>query len=574
MVKRVGLVGLALTGWCGVCLTASVAMGADDQPATDKFGRPVQATEDGANLYYKEQQGKPTGVFTRSPDSQLVKVSAQPTTAAAPLAATAQALAPANSGLFLPYTATPIGSWPEVVAIGDVNNDGRNDVVLATSSYFDAENDNKLHVFLQDLQGRLAFAYKLPTGNYPTSIAMGDLNDDGRIDVAVGNAYSDTIGVFLQNGQGRLSSMVTYAVSDTPDGVSVADFNGDGRDDVVVSHWNTRVLTVFLQTAQGTLGPPTNYPAQNQGWDEVASGDVNRDGDADVVLMSGQGFAPNLSVYLQDLTHGVLSSPVPYDVQPRDLTNAIGIGDLNSDGRADIVAAFGGNRPSSKIGVFLQNANGGLDAPLVFDAYDIPEAVEVADVNLDGRADVVVAHGGWEALSVYLQQAPGAVAILAPYELYPLPYASYQPQGLAVGDFNTDGSPDVAIADYNHGLVLLLNAKGNTVYVDRATRGGTPDGSKLYPYRSLKTALESAFGRANGAIIKAATGTYTDVALIKGGTKLYGGYPSSATPNASRWTAPGASPTTLKYSGDSQQVVVGADAILNKVVIRGNVKTD
>lgn len=580
MVKRVMLVGLALAGWCGVCLVAPAAMGADDQPPTDQFGRPVQGTRTQGDVYYKEQPGGPTGTFTRSSDGQLVKVGTQPTTAAAPLAATvgaAAALAPANSGLFSSYTAIRTGSWPEVVAIGDVNNDGRNDVVLATSFYFDSENDFRIHVFLQDLAGRPAFAYKLSAGGDPTSLAVGDVNSDGRNDVVVGH-MDDSIGVFLQGPEGRLQDVVAYSTDGgRSDGVAIADVNGDGRNDIAVSFWGGPRIAIFHQNAQGTFDPPVSYASQNGGYDEITAGDVNHDGDADVLLMSGQGLAPSLSVYLQDRTRGVLDSPATYDLIRRNLTHAVGIGDVNSDGRQDVVVTFGGNRPSSKLGVFLQNANGALDAPLIFDAYDIPDAVEVADVNLDGRADVVVAHGGWTKLSVYLQQLPGAASLLAPYELYPIPYASsYQPQGLAVGDFNTDGSPDVAIADYNNGLVLLMNAHENTVYVDRAARGGgVPlDGSQLYPYRSLATALNVAFSRRNGAIIKAAVGTYTDVARIRQGMRVYGGYPSSSTPDADRWTKPRSALTTLKYLDQSVQLIVEEDVILNRVLLRGNVKSD
>ena len=89
------------------------------------------------------------------------------------------------------------------------------------------------------------------------------------------------------------------------------------------------------------------------------------------------------------------------------------------------------------------------------DSYDYPEAVVIADVNNDGNKDIVVAHGGWGRLGIYLQGAKGT---LMPEELYSIPYATYNPQGLAVGDINGDGFSDVVIADYNKGLVVLYNS--------------------------------------------------------------------------------------------------------------------
>jgi hypothetical protein len=99
-------------------------------------------------------------------------------------------------------------------------------------------------------------------------------------------------------------------------------------------------------------------------------------------------------------------------------------------------------------------------------SYDVPEPVAVGDINLDGRPDIVVLHAGWMAAGVYLQQADGS---LAPEELYPIPYASnYNTHGLAIGDVNNDGSPDIAIADYNSGLVVLYGTSQATNHAPQA----------------------------------------------------------------------------------------------------------
>ena len=106
--------------------------------------------------------------------------------------------------------------------------------------------------------------------------------------------------------------------------------------------------------------------------------------------------------------------------------------------------------------MFQQTDTGLLGGPVSFTSYDIPEPVDVADVDLDGDADVVTLHGGWNKAGVYRQQPGGSLGY---EELYPIPYASsYNPHGLALGDISGDGYPDIVLADYNHGLVVLRNS--------------------------------------------------------------------------------------------------------------------
>ena len=377
------------------------------------------------------------------------------TTLASPGGAGSSLLAPSvaasGGGLFQPYVAIPTGSWPEAVAIGDVNGDGLNDVVMATSFYFDPANDNMLHVWTQNPDGTLATRVKYPIGGRPQSVAIGDVNGDGRNDVVVANGAG--IGVFTQNADGTLAPMIFYPTHDSFK-VRVADLNNDGLLDIVGIGWGTNTATVFIQNADGTLAAPVTYSVPHGGWDDLEVGDVNNDGLTDVIVMSGQGFLPNISILYQK-PDGTLGDLTSLSVGSQELTHGIGVGDVNGDGLNDIVASYGGNRPSSFIASFLQNASGGMEPPMSYPSYDIPEPVRVADVNGDGRPDVVVAHGGWNALGVYLQQVDGT---LAPEELYPIPYASdYNTHGIAVGDINGDGANDVVIADYNHGLVILYS---------------------------------------------------------------------------------------------------------------------
>jgi uncharacterized repeat protein (TIGR01451 family) len=423
--------------------------------------RPEPARDRAVRSYLRQDGGRWVEV-RRDARGRIVS---PPRPAAAPADRRLQSNAFGTLSAFAPYVSVPTGSWPEAVAIGDLNGDGRNDVALVTSYYYDPDNDHKLFVFLQTPEGTLAAPTKYPVGaSGARSVALGDVNGDGRLDVVVGNG--DSIGILLQNALGTLDAMATMA---TPDSYAVetGDFNDDGRTDVVGLAVGTADVAVFLQNASGSLDPPETYPAPHS-VAVVEVGDVNADGRDDIVVTNQQGFTSSLVVLLQK-PGGGFEAPASQVVSGSEFTHGAGSGDVDGDGRRDVVVTGGSNGPSAFLAVFRQNAGGTLEPPAILAAYDSPQPAVVADINGDGREDVVVLHGGWLRLGAFLQNADGS---LAPEALTPVPYASYGPQGLAIGDINGDGLPDAVIADYGGSLDVLYHRTGHDVGVSIT---GSPD---------------------------------------------------------------------------------------------------
>jgi fibronectin type 3 domain-containing protein len=433
--------------------------------------------------------------------------------------------------LFQPYQATWVGSWPEAVAIGDVTGDGRNDIVMTTSFYFDSANDYHLFVFAQAANGTLLppVSY-LTAGTYngrPVSVAIGDITGDGKADVVVG-LRGLGVQVFPQLAAGSLGAPTMTATLDS-DKIRVGQFDGDGRLDVAGIGWGTNSVSVLVNDGNGGLRQPIAYAAQHAGYDDLEVADVTGDRRDDLVVMSGQNYStPQISVLAQ-LAAGGFGPAAEYRLPVNELTHGIGVGDVTGDGRNDVVASYGGN--GTFAAVFAQTTLGALAAPLSYQSYGGAEPVDVADADLDGLADVVTLHGGFNAAGVYRQLSNGA---LAPEDRYGIPYAShYNPHGLAVGDVNGDGSPDIVLADYNNGLVVLRNntppssvprtptlssgVAGNgsvsLTWSPPPSNGGSPSGYKVY--RGTTSGAETLL-----ATLGTASG-FTDAATANGTTYYY-----------------------------------------------------
>ena len=340
------------------------------------------------------------------------------------------------------------------VAIGDLNGDGLKDVVVLTGSYNDVLHDRKVAVLLQDpgshqLGAPTYYALSASGTPNPFSVAIGNFtgHTDGLNDIVVAENGLG-IEVFKQNSAHVFTTGIFYA-SKNATTLAVGDFNGDGRTDIAGIGWSSSLIDVWLQQADGSLLLQPSVAVSTGGWDDLAAGDINGDGKTDLVAMSGSYYAdPNLSLVTQGAGNLYLNSTRNLSTANR-LTNGTAIGDLNGDGTMDIVVTSGGNRPDAQINLFTQSSSGVMSTNEVatYPSYDCPKGVATADLNGDGRTDVVVWHGGWLEIGVYLQTAAGT---LGPETLYKLPNnnQSANSQSLAIGDLNADGKPDtVAVCD-------------------------------------------------------------------------------------------------------------------------------
>ena len=191
--------------------------------------------------------------------------------------------------------------------------------------------------------------------------------------------------------------MHDYPTSDLS-AVAIADLNGDGREDLVASNYNS-LVTVLLGDGTGSFGPVMYFGG---GYDAaaIAVGDLNGDGKLDVVTANNRSSSASVLLANGD---GSLHSHVDYPTGGSPFS--IALGDLNGDGHLDVVTDSHGSDYSA-VSVLLGNGDGSLAPPMDYPTTYFPRSVAVADLDGDGKLDVVTANGtttGSGTISVLLQ---------------------------------------------------------------------------------------------------------------------------------------------------------------------------
>jgi hypothetical protein len=365
----------------------------------------------------------------------------------------------AAGSLLAPYVAYKTGSWPSSVVAADVNGDGRAEAVLATTYYFDAEHDYKLfvHDFVpgQASPTVTVLATALQYGDV-APMATADVDRDGYADVLLGTGSG--VQVFRGSASGLLPGGTPVPTPGEVRDLVAAELTGDNHPDLLVavrsSTGNGDLVLLLPGLGDGSFGAAETLDTTSDVFSSVAAGDLDGDGHAEVVVLD--------RTEVRVLTdYGLLAGGAPGNWDYSALatlstngwgTHSVAVGDVTSDGLADVVVTVDANQPNSAV-LVLPSTGHGLAAQHLLASFDIPSAVVATDLDGDGRTDVVVAHGGWNELGVYRGAAGGT---LGDETLFPIPYASdYPSRALAVGDVTGDGRPDVMLADYNNGLVLL-----------------------------------------------------------------------------------------------------------------------
>ena len=336
----------------------------------------------------------------------------------------------------------PAGDFPQAVITADFNNDGRLDVATANSG------SNTVSVLLGNADGSFQPAQSSATTPGNWSIAVGDFNADGNQDIAT--ASGGDVNVLLGNGNGGFQAPSSIHLNLPASSVAVGDFNGDGKLDLAATTndylppdggfysipTSNGYANVLLGNGTGSFAAPIARYVGNGYFASAAVADFNGDGKHDLATVSSEMpfnlYDGIVSVILGNASGlGATTSYTTGGIAP----GAVVVGDFTGDDILDLATA----------GILTGDGNGAFQ---LVSLGDSPTDLAPADFDGDGNLDLVWVDGD---VSVRLGNSDGTFR-------QPIVVATEATGGVAVGDFNGDGRPDLTTANrYANGVAVLLN---------------------------------------------------------------------------------------------------------------------
>jgi len=299
-----------------------------------------------------------------------------------------------NGTFGTPTVYTVSGAAFVAIIAADFNGDGKLDLAVTDTGH------DTVSVLLGNGNGTFQAPRSFSTGPGPQFLATADFNGDGKLDLAVTNYINSTggnsVSVLLGNGDGTFQPQMTFATGVNPFSVAVGDFNADGILDLAVAN-GSGSISVLLGNGDGTFEAQSTVSLPGQPYTVVAA-DFNGDGKLDLAVTNADSAINTVSILLGN-GDGTFQSPVPYGTGT--LPEGLLVGDLNGDGKLDLAVT---NQSDGTVSVLLGNGDGTFQAQQAFPTSADPVGLAMGDFNADGRLDLVTANiGSTNTVSVLLQ---------------------------------------------------------------------------------------------------------------------------------------------------------------------------
>jgi hypothetical protein len=444
---------------------------------TDKSSPPLQTTGTGKNCAVDdERQSYTFPVPPNGVDSYKTTVSALLGTANAVQLLHAEKKvtvvrdpgAPVTPPEVPPYLSVqtyPEAEFPVGVAVAQLDGTGNVDVAVADDRSNPATAD-VVHLYTSTAGGSLQHTAELPlgAGSSPRAIASDDADRDGDADLFVSDNSGggiDRVRVLINQGGGNFAAAQAYEISGGPDGavdLALGDLNSDGwLDFATASKGPPADTAIRLNDRAGGFGNPTSaagddftYPTGGSGPDAIAAADFNNDTRRDLAFVHAT--SDDLTFLRNETLTGTSPPQFPAPAQVEDLggrkSTGIAVGEMGGDAQPDLALANTGNNTIS----LLKNTTAGDADIFSFETTAFPATgsdpqgiepadVAFADLDADGRVDVLAANQGSNNVSILRNTGPGGFEQAAHLAMGTFPFE------VATGDINGDGRPDIVTAN-------------------------------------------------------------------------------------------------------------------------------
>lgn len=325
---------------------------------------------------------------------------------------------------------------------------------------------------------------KINVGKAPGSVEIADLNDDKLPDLIVANEQDSSVTILLGKGKAQFEQAkgspfpAGYGVND----ITIGDFNDDGNLDLAFANTDRKYLTVLLGNGQGNFTPAPNSPFPVEVKPHVhgiATGDFNNDGKLDLVTESWG--TNQIEILFGDRING-FKTPGTFFKVGKMPYQRLRVADVNNDGIADIVTT---NLEGNNVTVLLCNGKGDFNSPpgSPFPCGDAPFGVAIGDINADGKPDLAIINSpastggasiGTNGLTILLGDGTGNFT-----RMQGSPFkAGKIPNRIAIGDVNGDGVNDIVTSDNASDKIylFLMNKNGSVLSQSTITVGNHPKG--------------------------------------------------------------------------------------------------
>ena len=456
----------------------------------------------------------------------------------------------------------PISATVRDIALGDINGDGDLDLVTANDQQSNVQ-QTSIGVALGDGDGNFGTPADYATTELTMSVAVGDLDGDGRTDIV---ATTDTkVAVWLTQPNGQPGPVNEITVGAFNDGLAVGDVDGDGFLDIAVGakygslYSPEYEVLVLSNDGTGDFGSPSKLSVPTSS-DDLALSDLDSDGNLDIVATGSDSGSFAVSTRLGNGS----GSFAPAQTSATDSAtrpHGLATGDLNGDEFADLVV--GSNfEESPKLSVMLSNGNGTFATAVPLTAGDLPESVALGDINGDGYLDILAADRFGGEVETLLGTGVGTFGAPVGFATSP------NPNTIALGDLNNDGRLDIATGDRTiEQANSLLNTSGYTPTVTvKPKKGPTTGGTAVtITGTNLSGATSVEFGGRSARAINVVSDTEITAKTPSGSAGLASvsvGTPDVAvtTSSAFRYRIP----QTLKASSLPKKLKPVGKTVLNK----------